>query len=134
MGGIPQCVKENETGFLFPKEDHQALSAKIIDFFELDDADKSRLSGNSREFVSGRFSWKSAAQKTIAVFENRRSSWATPELHAESQRYTLQCWYRTFGFAILDKAAGWFRRKHERMCSVDDGALAGSGGMWWRRQ
>ena len=68
VGGIPEFVKENETGFLFPKEDHEALSGKIVHFFELDDADKSRLSGNSREFVSGRFSWKSAAQQTIDVY------------------------------------------------------------------
>ena len=70
VGGIPEFVKEDETGFLFTKEDHRMLADKIVHFFGLPDSEKERLSTNARAFVSANFSWKSAAKQTIDVYKD----------------------------------------------------------------
>ena len=57
VGGIPELIKNNETGFLIKKEDHHELFEKLE--ILLNDEKMSRKMGSAgRDFVSNNFSWE----------------------------------------------------------------------------
>ena len=55
MGGLPEVVKDGETGFLVPPNDPDALADAVIKYFKDDCLEKFR--GNVRR-ERGRFSWE----------------------------------------------------------------------------
>ena len=66
VGGIPELMKNNETGFLIEKSDHQALIEKLE--LILNDFPKANSLGKAgREFVSSNFSWKIIAKNFVNI-------------------------------------------------------------------
>ena len=57
VGGIPELIKNNETGFLVKKGDHEELFEKLE--ILLNDNTLSKKMGNAgRDFISNNFSWE----------------------------------------------------------------------------
>ena len=66
VGGIPELMKNNETGFLIEKSDHQTLIEKLE--LILNDFPKANSLGKAgKEFVSSNFSWKIIAKNFINI-------------------------------------------------------------------
>ena len=66
VGGIPEMMKNNYTGFLTEKGNHKDLNDKIS--FLLNDEVKSKEMGkNGREFIEKNFSWEKIAQDFLRV-------------------------------------------------------------------
>ena len=57
VGGIPELMRNNETGFLIKKEDHIELFKKLE--ILINDEKMSQKMGNAgKEFISNNFSWE----------------------------------------------------------------------------
>ncbi|MCJ7483456.1 MAG: glycosyltransferase family 4 protein [Thermodesulfovibrionales bacterium] len=69
VGGIPEVVRDGETGMLVPPRDPQALAEAIIELLN-DESKRSRMA-EAIGLLSGQgeFSWDWIAQKTAAVYE-----------------------------------------------------------------
>jgi len=66
VGGIPELMKNNETGFLIEKSDHQTLIEKLE--LILNDSQKaSSLGKTGKEFVSSNFNWKIIAKNFVSI-------------------------------------------------------------------
>jgi glycosyltransferase involved in cell wall biosynthesis len=66
VGGIPELMKNNETGFLIEKSDHQGLIEKLE--LILNDFPKANSLGKAgKEFVSSNFSWKIIAKNFVNI-------------------------------------------------------------------
>ena len=64
VGGIPELMKENETGFLIKREDSQDLMEKIS--LLLDDESKRKSMGlRGRKFVEENYSWKKISSNFV---------------------------------------------------------------------
>ena len=66
VGGIPELMKNNETGFLIEKSDHQALIEKL-ELILNDVQNASNLGKAGKEFVSSNFSWKIIAKNFVSI-------------------------------------------------------------------
>lgn len=67
-GGIPELMKDGETGFLIGKGDDKTWVEKIT--LLLNDKEIARRFGeNGRHFVEDEFSWEKMAKNFIAIFE-----------------------------------------------------------------
>ena len=67
-GAFPEVIDHDETGWLVPPADANALAdaiRKLMDDKQLRD----RLSEASRKSILARFSWRKAAEETLAVYE-----------------------------------------------------------------
>jgi len=66
VGGIPELMKNNETGFLIEKSDHQTLIEKLE--LTLNDSQKASSLGKAgRKFVSSNFDWKIIAKNFVSI-------------------------------------------------------------------
>jgi len=66
VGGIPELMKNNETGFLIEKSDHQGLIEKLE--LILNDSQKANSLGKAgRKFVSSNFDWKIIAKNFVSI-------------------------------------------------------------------
>jgi len=66
VGGIPELMKNNETGFLIEKSDHQTLIEKLE--LILNDLPKANGMGKAgKEFVSSNFSWKIITKNFVDI-------------------------------------------------------------------
>ncbi|MCV0410582.1 glycosyltransferase family 4 protein [Nitrosopumilus sp.] len=66
VGGIPEEMKDKETGFLVEKGDHRDLISKISMLF--DDQNKAKQMGiKGKKFVEDNFSWEKIAEDFIKV-------------------------------------------------------------------
>jgi len=73
-GGIPEVVRDGETGLLVPPDDPAALQAAIVRL--LDDAElRARIGTNGRASVAGELSAATMAERTVAFY--RRTIAAT---------------------------------------------------------
>jgi glycosyltransferase involved in cell wall biosynthesis len=64
VGGIPELMKNNKTGFLIEKGDSENLKNKILEL--LDDTQKAQSMGREgRKFVEESFSWDIIAKKFV---------------------------------------------------------------------
>ena len=59
VGGLPEVVKEGETGFLVPPDDPDALADAVIKYFKADSIEKFRENVRRER---GRFSWETFAE------------------------------------------------------------------------
>jgi len=67
-GGIPELMKDGETGFLVENGDHKEWIEKII--LLLNDKDLAQKFGeNGRKFVENGFSWERMAKSFVEIFE-----------------------------------------------------------------
>jgi glycosyltransferase involved in cell wall biosynthesis len=67
VGGIPEVVKDGETGLLVPSGDAPLL-ALAIETIHSDTEMALRLAANARREVEGRFTWEKAADQTLRVY------------------------------------------------------------------
>jgi len=66
VGGIPELMKNNETGFLIEKSDHQTLIEKLE--LILNDIPKATSLGKAgKKFVSSNFDWKIIAKNFVSI-------------------------------------------------------------------
>lgn len=66
IGGIPEEMKDKETGFLVEKGNHKDLISKLSMLF--DDQNKAKQMGiNGKKFVEDNFSWEKIAEDFIKV-------------------------------------------------------------------
>lgn len=81
-GAFPEVIDHDETGWLVPPGDSPALADAIR--LLMDDADlRERLAGAGQRSILERFSWRKAAEETLAVYEEMLgSSPATPRAAA----------------------------------------------------
>jgi glycosyltransferase involved in cell wall biosynthesis len=70
VGGIPELMTENKTGFLINRGDHSALIDKISIF--LSDENKCKSIGKTgRDFVKDNFSWEKVAKDFVTTLKER---------------------------------------------------------------
>jgi len=62
VGGIPEIVKHEETGLLFPPGDPQSLAEAIIRLLE-DEELRLRLRKNAILAIEGKYTWDSLTRK-----------------------------------------------------------------------
>ncbi len=67
-GAFPEIIEHDETGWLVPPGDSRALAGAIRLLME-DWALRERLGARGRQAVLERFSWRKAAEETLAVYE-----------------------------------------------------------------
>lgn len=69
-GGIPELMRNNETGFLVEKGDHQAWKDKITTLIE-DKKLAERFGNNGRKFIEENFSWDTMAKNFVDILERQ---------------------------------------------------------------
>lgn len=67
VGGMPQIIKPLETGLLVEPKDEKQL-AKAIEKLVSDNELRERIGQNCRNFVEGKYSWKSISDETEAIY------------------------------------------------------------------
>ncbi len=73
VGGIPDTIRDGETGYLVPQKDSAALAAAIVDL--LADPEKCERFGKAGfEFVKERFSWGRIVRDLESLYETVRGS------------------------------------------------------------
>jgi glycosyltransferase involved in cell wall biosynthesis len=69
VGGIPEAVRDGETGLLFEREDVEGLAACLRGLIV--DADtRRRLGGNARRHFARRFTLERMVSRTTSVYED----------------------------------------------------------------
>jgi len=68
VGGVPEVVKDGETGVLVPPQNVAAL-AEAINTLLSDDSLRRRLGENAKEYVQRNFSWRNCAQQYIDLYK-----------------------------------------------------------------
>lgn len=68
VGGIPEVVIPGRSGILVPPGSAEALADGIVRLLR-DDGLRRRLAQGGRALVSERFSWRQAADQTVAVYQ-----------------------------------------------------------------
>jgi glycosyltransferase involved in cell wall biosynthesis len=69
VGGIPDIVRNNETGLLFKQKDAQELSAKVISLLS-DRSLQEKFIKNGYQLVNRHFSWEVIADRFIEIYQN----------------------------------------------------------------
>ncbi|MDQ2775352.1 MAG: glycosyltransferase family 4 protein [Acidobacteriota bacterium] len=80
VGGIPEAVKEGETGFLVPPLDHHALAERLSLLLQ-SQAARTLLGGNARRRYLAHFTADAMVVKTLAVYSSALTSSRVPALH-----------------------------------------------------
>ena len=72
VGGIPEIIKDGETGLLVPSEDHKALADALKKLSD-DSAERKRLGNNLHDLVKKNFSKERMVEETLSLYEQKRS-------------------------------------------------------------
>jgi glycosyltransferase involved in cell wall biosynthesis len=80
-GAFPEVIDHNETGWLVPPADAEAL-ADAIRLLADEPALRERLGREGREAIVRRFNWRKAAEETLAVYEEVLGRQPVPALDA----------------------------------------------------
>lgn len=67
VGGIPDIIKDNETGILVPEKDSDALSKAIINILKNEESIR-RLIKNAKEHIKENFSWETVISKLDELY------------------------------------------------------------------
>ncbi len=67
VGGLPDVVKDGETGFLVPPADAQSLAEAVIRLLK-DDALRHKMGQQAQQFAETVLSWSNIAQRTMDVY------------------------------------------------------------------
>jgi len=70
IGGIPEMIRDGETGGIFPSENSQALADVLGNYAALDDRVVAAHGRNAREWVSNAYSASAHFDKVSRVFES----------------------------------------------------------------
>ena len=69
-GGLPQLIKNGETGFLFKTGDSKELADKLLLLLSMNKTALFDISQKGRRFVLDHYSWKMIAQKHINLYQS----------------------------------------------------------------
>jgi len=69
VGGIPELIKNNETGLLVESENHQMLLEKINQLLT-DESLQEKISSNGYNFVKNNFTWEKILPNYIKFYKN----------------------------------------------------------------
>src|SRR5579864_59889 len=69
VGGVPEIVRDGETGFLVPPGDGSGLQERIAQILD-DRALALRLGANAREHVLQRFTWEKVAERCLQAYSD----------------------------------------------------------------
>ena len=67
LGGLPEIVRDGETGFLVEPGDIDELRARLAELLG-DPALAARLGRNARELALARFTWRACAERCLAAY------------------------------------------------------------------
>ncbi|HVL66259.1 MAG TPA: glycosyltransferase family 4 protein [Vicinamibacterales bacterium] len=67
-GGIPEVVRDGETGFLVPPRDHHAMAKALVRLLA-DESLRRRMGGAARDLAETRFSAERMVEQTLHVYE-----------------------------------------------------------------
>jgi len=74
VGGIPEVIKHNYTGFIVPPKDPEALANSLIYYFS-NPLLKNIMKENIQKIkIFGELSWNSIAEKTLQIYRNKIES------------------------------------------------------------
>jgi glycosyltransferase involved in cell wall biosynthesis len=68
VGGIPDVVLDQESGFLVPPRDHVSLANKMIAVMELSEAARRRMGRHGRAHVKANYGWEQIVGQWEAVY------------------------------------------------------------------
>jgi L-malate glycosyltransferase len=68
VGGLPEVVKDGETGYVIPTKDPQAIAEKMKFFFENPDIGK-EMGKKGRTHVMEHYRWEENAERMTAIYE-----------------------------------------------------------------
>ncbi len=68
VGGVPEVVKDGQTGILVPPEDHARLAEAIIRLLK-DPQERMRLGGNARRHVEQNYSREKMVERTLVAYK-----------------------------------------------------------------
>jgi L-malate glycosyltransferase len=67
IGGLPESIRDGETGTLVPPQDPDALADAMIDLLKNHDK-RIQFGRQGRTFVEGNFDWRKTLEETVEVF------------------------------------------------------------------
>ena len=70
-GGIPEAIRDSETGLLVPEGDVKALAEAISKLLS-DPLLARKLGSNARQLVLREFTWKSSTQKLVSILASEK--------------------------------------------------------------
>ncbi len=70
VGGVPEIVRDGETGFLVPPGDVSALRERVAQLLG-DERLARRLGANAREHILQRFTWDKVAERCLTAYSDR---------------------------------------------------------------
>jgi glycosyltransferase involved in cell wall biosynthesis len=73
IGGVPEIVRDGETGFLVPPGDVAALGERLDQLLR-DPYLAQRMGGNARQDVLDRFTWEHVAERCLAAYAQTPST------------------------------------------------------------
>jgi D-inositol-3-phosphate glycosyltransferase len=79
VGGIAFTIADDETGFLVPPRDPEALCARLAEILR-DPARRKRMGHTGRARVLGSFTWQQVAMRTAALYDDLLSARAAQPL------------------------------------------------------
>lgn len=68
VGGLPEVVKDQQTGLIVSKESPEA-AAEALELLVLDEQKRLLMGKNAQKFVHNNFSWEYCVQKMIALYK-----------------------------------------------------------------
>jgi glycosyltransferase involved in cell wall biosynthesis len=68
VGGVPEIIKDGETGYLFPAGDAQMCADRILKLLSNDKLRK-MMGRNGRRLVKSIFSWEKVVEKTERIYD-----------------------------------------------------------------
>jgi glycosyltransferase involved in cell wall biosynthesis len=69
-GGIPEIITNNETGFLVPPKDENALAEAMIKSAELSEAERTNLTEKAKQYVRNLYAHKIVIEKLQGLYED----------------------------------------------------------------
>jgi glycosyltransferase involved in cell wall biosynthesis len=70
-GEAARVIQEAQAGLICPAEDHQALAAKIIQFFNMSKCERDIIAGNSKRYFLENYEMQKQCEKLIEIFQKK---------------------------------------------------------------
>jgi glycosyltransferase involved in cell wall biosynthesis len=69
IGGIPEIIMHNETGFLFEPGNQEELSRLLVQAMEMDEDSYARMANQARKFAERQFSPAQHYEQLIEIYQ-----------------------------------------------------------------
>ena len=73
VGGLPEVVRDGETGLLVPPEAPQALAAALMTLIQ-DPQLRADMGRNGREWVLERYEWRHNVDEMLGIYERVKAA------------------------------------------------------------